>query len=194
VEDEVDVEGDDEDVFGDVQFTEGDILGPTSDPPLDVSLEEDLENGDTQREQKTLRDLVAEGKVLRRRLSPGTEHVKAKMDEIMGVGDADKMDLAIAAARKQGNAKALITALENKVKQLVRPSFQSSLLNSSTACRNQCESHPQRPYCAAYAWTLIPSPRHRQAAGTHAVENVGYAVLVRQNCALFANESRQPES
>jgi hypothetical protein len=117
VEDEVDVEGDDEDVFGDAQFTEGDIHPPR--------LEEDLENGDTQREQKTLRDLVAEGKVLKRRLSPAgsTDQVKAKMDEVMGVGDADKMDLAIAAARKQGNAKALITALENKVKQLVRSSF-----------------------------------------------------------------------
>lgn len=41
----------------------------------------------------------------------------------MGVGDADKMDIAVNVARKQGNTSALIHALENKVKQLVSPFF-----------------------------------------------------------------------
>jgi hypothetical protein len=52
---------------------------------------------------KTLRDLVAEGKVVRRRSShEGVDAVKAKMEEVMGVGDADKMDIAVNAARRQG--------------------------------------------------------------------------------------------
>lgn len=120
------MDGDDEAVFGDAQFTEGDILGPTSDLHAedneneDVQIDGDSDEEDTNRERKTLRDLVAEGKVVRRRSShEGVDAVKAKMEEVMGVGDADRMDIAVNAARRQGNPSALIQALENKVKQLV---------------------------------------------------------------------------
>jgi len=37
----------------------------------------------------------------------------------MGVGDADKMNIAVNSARRNGNSSALIQALENKIKQLV---------------------------------------------------------------------------
>jgi hypothetical protein len=125
----VDVDGDDEAVYGDAQFTEGDILGHTEDPneDADVRIDGDStgtsdedEDGNTQR--KTLRDLVAEGKVVRRRSPPGADGVnavKAKMEEVMGVGDADKMNIAVNSARRNGNSSALIQALENKIKQLV---------------------------------------------------------------------------
>jgi hypothetical protein len=125
----VDVDGDDEAVYGDAQFTEGDILGHTEDPNEDADVQidgDDLstsdedEDGNTQR--KTLRDLVAEGKVVRRRSLgdvDGVDAVKAKMEEVLGVGDADKMDIAVDSARKNGNSTALIQALENKIKQLV---------------------------------------------------------------------------
>jgi hypothetical protein len=125
VDDEIDVDGDDEAVYGGVQFTEGDILvnlDGNEDGHVQIDGDfSDEEDGITQRQ--TLRDLVAEGKVVRRR-SPfpngdGVEAVKAKMEEVMGVGDADKMDLAIASARRHGNTPALIQALENKIKQLV---------------------------------------------------------------------------
>jgi hypothetical protein len=128
----VDVDGDDEAVFGDAQFTEGDILGLADDTHpvegLDVEIEVEIEGDsdtETQKEQKTLRDLVAEGKVVRRRTpAEGVEAAKAKMEEVMGLGDADRMDLAVLAARKQGNASSLISALENKIKQLVSsPSY-----------------------------------------------------------------------
>jgi hypothetical protein len=124
----VDVDGDDEAVYGDAQFTEGDILGHTEDANEDADVQidgdstgtsDEDEDGNTQR--KTLRDLVAEGKVVRRR-SPGADGVnavKAKMEEVMGVGDADKMDIAVNSARRNGNSSALIQALENKIKQLV---------------------------------------------------------------------------
>jgi len=125
----VDVDGDDEAVYGDAQFTEGDILGHTEDPNEDADVQidgdstgtsDEDEDGNTQR--KTLRDLVAEGKVVRRRSPPGADGVnavKAKMEEVMGVGDADKMNIAVNSARRNGNSSALIQALENKIKQLV---------------------------------------------------------------------------
>ncbi|RDB19826.1 hypothetical protein Hypma_012810 [Hypsizygus marmoreus] len=132
VDDELDVDGDEG--FGEPQFTEGDIL------PVDISrpaVEEDVEveiegdGGDeAHREQKTLRDLVTEGKVVRS--SIGVDAVKAKMEEVMGVGDADKMDLAILAARKRDDKSSLITALENKVKQLETMHVSSS---TSLLCR-----------------------------------------------------------
>lgn len=120
--------------FGEAQFTEGDIL-PVN--PLLGEVEQDLEveiEGDdedeAQREQKTLRDLVAEGKVVRNSSGSGVDAVKAKMEEVMGLGDTDKMDLAILAARKRGDKSSLVTTLENKVKQLeaMRVSSSTSLL------------------------------------------------------------------
>lgn len=90
-------------------------------------MEEDIEvdiggdsEGEIQGDRKTLRDLVAEGKVVRKNTPDGNmETMKAKMEEVMGLGDAEKMDLAILAARKRGDKSSLIIALKNKVKQLV---------------------------------------------------------------------------
>lgn len=120
VDDEVDIEGDDQETFGEAQFTEGDIL-PVDNPQ--VVVEEDVEveiEGDSEdeasRELKTLRDLVAEGKVVPRNTS---DDVKAKMEEVLGVGEADQMERAVLAAKKRGDKAALVAALENKVKQLV---------------------------------------------------------------------------
>ena len=118
----MDVDGDDQ-VFGDAQFTEGDILlvdvsQPAVEEDVEVEIEDEGED-EAQRAQITLRALVAEGKVIRRRSNDEMADVKAKMEEVMGVGDAEKMDLAILGARKRGDKSSLITALENKVKQLV---------------------------------------------------------------------------
>lgn len=70
---------------------------------------------------------MSQGKVVRRSSArDGVEAVKAKMEEVMGVGDVDKMDLMVNSARKHvsKNPGVLIEALENKIKQLVciRPS------------------------------------------------------------------------
>lgn len=121
VDDEVDVDGDDQ--FGDAQFTEGDILPvDTPQPAVEEEVEVDIEDDDedeTQRAQKTLRALVAEGKVVRRTSDDGIACVKAKVEEVMVVADAEKMDFAILGAQKRGDKSFLIKALENKVKQLV---------------------------------------------------------------------------
>lgn len=116
----MDVDGDDQ--FGDAQFTEGDILPvDASQPAVEEEIEVEIEDDEdeAQRAQKTLRALVAEGKVIRRTSDVGIAGVKAKMEEVMGMADTEKMDLAILGARKRGDKSSLITALENKVKQLV---------------------------------------------------------------------------
>ncbi|KII95020.1 hypothetical protein PLICRDRAFT_199448 [Plicaturopsis crispa FD-325 SS-3] len=137
VEDEVDIDGDDEAVFGDVQFTEGDILGLPR------------EDGEDDATGSTLRDLVAKGKVVTR--TTGVEGVKAKVEEVMGLGDADRMDLAILTARRNNDTAGLLLALENKIKQLesMRISSTTSLLcricldpytepTASTGCWHTC--------------------------------------------------------
>lgn len=114
------MEGDDQDAFGEAQFTEGDIL-PVDNPQLvvqesvEVEIEGDSED-EASRELKTLRDLVAEGKVVRR---DRAEYLKAKMVEVLGVGEADQVDRAVLTAKKRGDKAALVAALENKIEQLV---------------------------------------------------------------------------
>ncbi|KAJ8086940.1 hypothetical protein PM082_005765 [Marasmius tenuissimus] len=135
VDDEVDVDGDDAVVYGDAQFTEGDIL-PL--PEHNSRLPEEVEGvrdgvaEDQQPSDTTLRDLVAEGKILKKVSEVDDTHLKARMDEIMGLGEADKMDLAILAARRKGNSSALIAALENKITQLESTRVASS---TSLLCR-----------------------------------------------------------
>ncbi|KAF9031812.1 hypothetical protein BDZ89DRAFT_1063696 [Hymenopellis radicata] len=129
VEEEIDVDGDD-DAFGCAQFTEGDIL-PLAAPPPHQDVEVDIENDDDEADE-TLRDLVAAGKTKKGkgRTQEGLDAVKAKMDEVMGIGDTDRMDLAILAAKKSGSKSALVSALEEKVKHLEasRVSATTSLL------------------------------------------------------------------
>ncbi|KAL6305775.1 hypothetical protein BKA93DRAFT_776680 [Sparassis latifolia] len=150
VEDEIDVDGEDEAVFGAPQFTESDILAATSglhqarsaNPPspsddgsdLDVGREREttmkLTSG-KEMELKTLRDLVAEGKMIRRRAEV-VEDVKRTMEEVMGVGETDRVDQAVEKARREGNDVALIHALESKVNHMVSIRVSSS---TSSLCR-----------------------------------------------------------
>ncbi|RPD66933.1 hypothetical protein L226DRAFT_123143 [Lentinus tigrinus ALCF2SS1-7] len=145
VDDDIDVDGEDDALFGAPQFTEQDVLAP---PELadaggvqsDADTEEDVDvNGDAvassggspQREPKkgkTLHDLVAEGKVVRKHI----EDAKRTMEEVIGVGDAEKVDLAVKLARRTGDQDALVRALESKVQLL-----ESTKVSSSTSllCR-----------------------------------------------------------
>lgn len=125
VEGEVDVDGDDEEVFGDVQFTESDVVtyspreqpAPVADSSTQSSVEADH---DVEDDEDALRALVAAGKVIRRRTPPDNiAGVKAKMEEVMGVGEADRVDAAVLAARRVGSKASLINALEEKIKLLV---------------------------------------------------------------------------
>ncbi|KAF7981680.1 hypothetical protein HWV62_32232 [Athelia sp. TMB] len=129
VDDVLDIDGDDEVVFGGAQFTEGDILGP--DAPVQIDSESESDSDTSHPPHKTLRELVAAGRVVRRTLLDpskgdgleGTDVVKANMEEVLGVGDADRLDGAVDYARKHGDRNALVRALEDKIKQLVRAPF-----------------------------------------------------------------------
>lgn len=128
IDEDVDIDGDDD--YGEVQFTEGDILDPRT---VEVDVDGD--------EHRTLRDLVAEGKVVKR-LSPqqeGIEAVKAKMDEVMGIGETDQLDREIQTARKKRDVSALVAALENKVRQLV--CYMLTEDSCSNRARNRCTFH-----------------------------------------------------
>ncbi|KAI1796156.1 hypothetical protein LXA43DRAFT_970062 [Ganoderma leucocontextum] len=148
VDDEIDVDGEDEAVFGASQFTEQDVLAPPADPAevdgaqsdagtdAEIDVDDAVAPGNTlagaperdPKKGKSLRDLVAEGKVIRHQV----EDAKRVMDEVMGVGDAEKVDLAVDLARRGGDQAALVKALESKIKLL-----ESTKVSSSTSllCR-----------------------------------------------------------
>ena len=124
VEDEVDVDGDDEAVFGDAQFTEGDILplhngarhvegGQRLHASPEGEGEDDLQTG-----RESLRDLVANGK------PPNRAPMSAATIEPKLNGDAvATTDLAIVSARNSGNMPLLVAALESKIALTVRKSL-----------------------------------------------------------------------
>ncbi|OSD04608.1 hypothetical protein PYCCODRAFT_1363875 [Trametes coccinea BRFM310] len=144
VDDDIDIDGEDEAVFGAPQFTEDDILGTSGRPDADEAVsdagtdaEVDVDDmtgagdGGFDREPKqgkTLKDLVAEGKVVLKRV----EEAKRSMEAVMGVSDTEQADLAVELARRAGDPAALVRALENKVKLL-----ESTKVSSSTSllCR-----------------------------------------------------------
>jgi hypothetical protein len=120
VEDEVDVDGDDQAIFGDAQFTEGDIL-PSHNGTRHVEGGQGLHAGpegegdDDLQTGGSLRDLVANGK------SPNRSLTLAVTIESMVNGDAaTTTDLAITSARTSGNMPLLVAALERKIALMVR--------------------------------------------------------------------------
>ena len=128
VDEEVDVDGDDEAVFGDAQFTEKDVLVPTigggvtGNEDLLVNLDGDEEidaDGEEGDSSASLRGLVAQGKVMSRRQVTNTDGVKTEMDEVIGLAENDRIHQAIQAARTSGSSSALVVALENKIRYLV---------------------------------------------------------------------------
>lgn len=112
IDDEIDIFGDDEAVYGDAQFTEGDIV--TVSRPASSE-----DNNLVGEEERTLRELVAEGKVIRRRKEEEDPKVSGKL-ESLDEGEEDRLDLAILAARQRQDTTLLISLLENKLDFLVR--------------------------------------------------------------------------
>ncbi|KAJ7068607.1 hypothetical protein C8F01DRAFT_977914, partial [Mycena amicta] len=119
VDDEIDVDGDDEAVFGEAQFTEDDVVRAFPPPerirPSDVGEEMDVDVDG----EETLRELVAQGKV--------TSRERPAQQVLVGVGvearddedaDADKLELAILAAKNRGDQASLVGLLQSKIKML----------------------------------------------------------------------------
>ncbi|KAL5507893.1 hypothetical protein ACEPAH_5511 [Sanghuangporus vaninii] len=127
VEEEVDVDGEDE--FGVAQFTEQDVVNPVSDRHNSVMDKDDEGEDDV----KTLRDLVAQGKVITRKaVTPDLDGVRAEVEQVIGVGDTDRINYAITIARKSGDTTELLVALEDKIKHLESMRVSSS---TSSLCR-----------------------------------------------------------
>jgi len=122
VEDDIDIDGDEDAIYGDVQFTEGDILGIDAVVPLDEIRGNDAGDDERDKQEKTLQDLVAEGKILKRNNGPD-EQVKETLDEVMGVAETEAVDREIALARGSGSMGSLVRALESKVDLLVSTTF-----------------------------------------------------------------------
>ncbi|KAJ7780940.1 hypothetical protein B0H16DRAFT_1658655 [Mycena metata] len=119
VDDEIDIDGDDD--FGAPQFTEGDIVDD-----MDVDLEVDIDG----EEEETLRELVAQGKVASLIINTPESQSTTPDD-----GEADKVDLAILAAKNRGDQASLLGLLQNKIKILESRSAATSL------CRICIESY-----------------------------------------------------
>jgi len=118
IEDEVDIDGDDRDKYGEAQFTESDIL------PVDVNnrplgVEEDIIDEDQSERggsaRQSLRDLIAEGKNIQRQ----GWHLNNLDVRMSRAGGIDKLDLAITKAKRKGIFQAIVVALEEKVQHLV---------------------------------------------------------------------------
>ncbi|KAJ3719495.1 hypothetical protein FB446DRAFT_738347 [Lentinula raphanica] len=138
VEDEIDIDGDDADIFGSAQFHETDILDadapvttaartlPTSGRPQVGGLDDSCPEQETEEDQpaKVLRELIADSK------APQTSVTQ----EVAVISDIEKAEVAILMAKNRGNQAALVTALENKIKLLEGPQAQSAS-SSPLLCR-----------------------------------------------------------
>ncbi|KJA29792.1 hypothetical protein HYPSUDRAFT_210662 [Hypholoma sublateritium FD-334 SS-4] len=136
IDEDIDIDGDDQAIFGVPQFTEGDVF-PINVPRQEANDEDgdvDIEDVDEEtRAEPTLRHLVAAGKVVKRNvLSGGNEVAKHQMDQVMGVSEIDRLDLAVAAARQRGDKFGLVLALESKLQHLETTTVSSS---TSLLCR-----------------------------------------------------------
>ena len=138
IEEDVDVDGNSEDEYGIAQFTEKDVINPLL-PTIPVQTPDEgddnasididaLGDDDGDDDSKTLRDLVAEGKVVTRKTlcQSDIEGIRTEVEQVMGVDESDRLDQAISDARISGDTNKLVSALENKVKQLVRCPIRSS--------------------------------------------------------------------
>lgn len=108
-------------------------MNPLSAGPVDEDEDVDVDDdvtqspgasgsGDSRSMNKTVQDLAAEGKLVKKavaRGSPSLAGVKQTMDEIMGIGETEELDKAVELARRSGNMHALVDALQEKVKMLV---------------------------------------------------------------------------
>ncbi|KAF8806343.1 hypothetical protein BYT27DRAFT_7191688 [Phlegmacium glaucopus] len=120
IEEEIDIDGDDQAVFGDAQFTEGDIIPINEDVRnVDEDVDIDIEGDEVQQEQIRLRELVAAGKLAQRRsCRQVAETGRPNAEESDSVVEADKTNMAIISARQRGDKAGLILALESKVTEM----------------------------------------------------------------------------
>ncbi|KAF7301969.1 RING-type domain-containing protein [Mycena indigotica] len=116
IDDEIDIDGDDEEVFGGIQFTERDVVNafPATERIRPTEDGEDMEvdiDGDG---EETLRELVAQGKVIKRD-RPAQQVLDSHRQTC---DEVDKLELAILTAKSRGDQASLIGLLQSKIKLL----------------------------------------------------------------------------
>jgi len=126
-EEDIDIDGTDDFIFGDPQFGEEDVVG------LDDHLGDNSGTIDTDgkvgersnHDRQPRKTWGSEGSLLSR--APSNSHVPVENEwsggNIISDAENDRFDVAILAARKRGDHLTLIAALENKIKSIVRPGF-----------------------------------------------------------------------
>lgn len=181
VDDDIDVDGEDDVLFGVAQFTEGDIIqladrhpdGDAASEGGDVPVEPHASREPPS--TTALKDLVADGMLVRRKTD--MSDLEQAMDEVIGIGEAEEVERAIEKARRHKNNAALIKALENKLRLVVSilsQAHRSMTTDDLLRCRR---GYPQVLYlCAAYALIPTASQPSLQAAGIRVVASAGCAV------------------
>ncbi|KIP12791.1 hypothetical protein PHLGIDRAFT_20816 [Phlebiopsis gigantea 11061_1 CR5-6] len=147
VDEDIDIDGEDEVMYGAAQFTEVDVLGTNDgttaeDEDVEIDGDEDVAtqspgasgSAGPSSGNASLQQLVAEGKIVKKWTTDESElqEVKKTMDEVMGVGETEELNKAVDLARMSGNPAALIKALDHKVKLLETTRVASS---TSLLCR-----------------------------------------------------------
>lgn len=224
VDDDLDIEGADEDEFGEVQFDEGDIIMSESHSQGDVidvgvnneldmpapspHLPNDVTPGKPAR-ARTLRDLVAEGKVSRnglpdvlvgkRKSVDGSQAIDVR--NAQSLSNTEDLNISVEAAALAGDKDALISALQTKLHNLVRQhSIGSCLIYSdqTSLCRNLCPTilpiHPRsrtRQLHVAFVLSLTRIRHAPSLAGTYSATAAGYDVWERRNYVLYVSISRR---
>ncbi|KAJ3875060.1 hypothetical protein F5051DRAFT_415100 [Lentinula edodes] len=152
VEDEIDIDGDDAEIFGSAQFHEGDILDvdvppttaartqPTSGRFQTGGVDDTFSEGD--QPAKILRDLIADSKARQSSIP----------QEVAVIPEIDKADVAILMAKSRGTQTALVVALENKIKLLEGPLANSPFPSSSIPLCRICIEPYNEPTVSTGCW------------------------------------------
>jgi hypothetical protein len=196
VEEDIDVDGDEEVLFGDAQFTENDVITRTNSTggiSEESSLtEEEVDHIDGEDvDGKSLRVLVSRGGFTKARQS--LTPAEATIEETV-TGDLNQAEIAVLAARRTGKPSELVLALEAKIKLLVSRWPSMIYCRSSGELRSSCAYRHQHRRCAAYVSIHTEIRLCPQAVGIHAAVNAGYVASDRRSSVPCANASQPPLS
>lgn len=160
-EDDIDIDGTDDVVFGDAQFEEADVVRVE----LEAGVVENVDRRSNHERQ--------------------SQDTPTDVAQPRGVDeDVGKLDLAILTARSRGDSLALIAALEAKLDAIV------CLLALVLRVLLIFRSVSLRQRLVASVCRLMLTLRYRQGVGTRAVRHVGYGALVQRNSAQCASGLR----
>jgi hypothetical protein len=162
VEEEIDIDGDDDEAFGVAQFTERDVvplntLGQATEADMDVDVDVDGDDEDED-EGRPQDPTITSRTVLRpQRESFPTPDGRSSSEEDMDARALEHANAAVNIARRSGNRAALLKALEGKIQMLVSPcSSTKRTPDASGASRSPMVRQPAQRSVES-AWMRIPS-------------------------------------